>query len=193
MKIYTKTGDTGQTGLPGGLRVSKDHLIINAVGSVDELNSILGLVRAGGLDDDVEKLLASVQNDLFDLGARVAMCLAPSDRTPVLSPERAGELEKAIDVWQDELPALTSFILPDGSEQSCRLQFARAVCRRAERQVVTLRSGVPESDGGGGASTISLDGELIYLNRLSDLLFVAARLVNRRLGQAETLWQPAKP
>ena len=189
MKIYTKTGDNGQTGLPGGLRVPKDHQVINAVGSVDELNSILGLVRSGGLDDDVEQLLAAVQNDLFDLGARVAMCMAPSDKTPLLADERSRALEEAIDRWQEELPALTSFILPDGSEQGCRLQFARSVCRRAERNIVTLRSGVSEA---GESTSVSLDGELIYLNRLSDLLFVAARLVNRRLGQPETLWQPAK-
>ncbi len=208
MKIYTKTGDEGQTGLPGGLRVSKDHQVVEVCGTVDELNSMLGLVRAGDIPEDVGEVLAGIQTDLFDLCGRVAMCLAPESgavkpKLPELLTERIAIMERAIDRWQEQLPPLTMFILPDGGVDGCRVHLGRAICRRAERQLVSLQSllsgnelsgeNTGEADPATHESGIQmLDIEQVFLNRLSDLLFVAARLVNQHLGRTETLWTPAK-
>ena len=180
MKIYTKTGDAGETGLLGGVRVSKSHLAIEVCGTLDELNSMLGLVRSGELPAELNKTLLRIQNDLFDLGGRIAACLGETSRVPGFDENRFAFLEQRIDSIQAELEPLTQFILPDGSATGCRLHLARAVCRRAERCLVSL---------GEMELKIQLDSELIYLNRLSDFLFVAARWVNQLAGQPETGWQ----
>ena len=185
MKIYTKTGDKGETGLLGGVRVSKSHLAIRVCGSLDEANSLVGLVRAELTQkhlpkpDTVEPLLVQLQHDLFDLGSRVAACLGETSRVPEFPVARAVELEQAIDQFQLDLPPLTSFILPSGTKAGATIHLARSVCRRAERELVELTQTELKLD---------LANELIYLNRLGDLLFVVARLVNQRDGQSETAW-----
>jgi len=190
MKIYTKTGDKGETGLLGGVRVSKSHLAISACGALDETNSILGVVGSAlrthsakkvapvGFDD-VDQVLTQIQNDLFDIGSRVAACLGDSKQAVDFSETRAQELEQEIDRFESELPALTAFILPGGNQIGSSLHLARSVCRRAERTMVSLtESGIEQQ----------LGRELIYLNRLGDLLFVLARVANVRSGIAETKW-----
>jgi cob(I)alamin adenosyltransferase len=179
MKIYTKTGDSGDTGLPGGGHVPKDAAATAVFGNVDELNTVLGLARAAGLPDDVDRLLDRIQSELFDLGAEVARMGAKSDSACRIDAADVRNLEQAIDQFDAEPPPLRNFILPGGTAAAAELHFARAVCRRAERSLVGLMRGVPE-----------LSQEiLIYLNRLSDLLFVLARLVNFRAGRAETIWR----
>lgn len=179
MKIYTKTGDGGETGLLGGIRVGKDHICIEVCGSLDELNSMIGLFRSGEIGEEVNSILLRVQNDLFDVGGRVAACLGESSQAPGFDATRSKFLETMIDQLQAELPELKQFILPDGSESGCRLHLARAICRRAERNLVALRQLNLEFD---------LQLELVYLNRLSDFLFVAARFVNLQANQQETPW-----
>ena len=179
MKIYTKTGDKGETGLLGGIRVSKSHLAIKTCGALDEANSFIGLVRAESVPDDVEALLTRIQHDLFDLGSNIAACLGESKRPPEFPDKRITELEVAIDLFDNELPPLEAFILPSGSRAGSTLHLARSVCRRAERDAVELiDSGI---DG-------TLSNEIIYLNRLGDLLFVLARVVNLRANCPETKW-----
>lgn len=180
MKIYTKTGDEGETGLLGGTRVGKDHVRVAAYGEVDETNALLGLVRARTEDDGLRRLLADVQRDLFALGAQLA------DPTARVTAKRAKaavtetsvrRLERAIDARERKLPALTAFILPGGSDTGALLHLARTVCRRAERSVVSL------------ARTAAVDPRIVvYLNRLSDLLFVLARSENHRRGEVEERW-----
>lgn len=180
MKIYTKTGDEGLTGLVDGSRVPKDALRVAAYGDVDELNALLGLVRAHGLDSDSQALLATIQRDLFAIGAQLA---DPKARVAERRAKAAVEdgqiqaLEQAIDAREAELPPLRAFILPSGAVAGALLHVARTVCRRAERTVVTLQREA-------GVETRLL----VYLNRLSDLLFVMARHVNRRAGQPEDTW-----
>jgi cob(I)alamin adenosyltransferase len=181
MKIYTRTGDQGETGLFGGGRVPKDHPRVAAYGDIDELSAAIGAIRAtepSGLFDDV---LQSVQRDLFSIGghlatpdpARVKKALEKA----ALSPARVAEFERAIDQADQELPPLRAFVLPAGTPKSCALHVARTVCRRAERSVVSLarQDQVPELF-------------LIYLNRLSDLLFTLARLANHRAGVSDVSW-----
>lgn len=173
MKIYTRTGDTGQTALFGGKRVGKDDARIEAYGTVDELNSFIGLARAGWPESPLDGELEKIQNDLFDVGAQLA---APGqDRFTGADPRRIGELESAIDHAEKELVPLTNFILPGGSMAAAHLHVARTVCRRAERIVVSLGAETPP-------------GTVVYLNRLSDFLFVAARFVNARLDTSDVLW-----
>ncbi len=187
MKIYTKTGDKGETGLLGGVRVSKSHLAINVCGSLDEANSFLGLVRAelrlgelsADLFDQLEPVFVRLQHDLFDLGSRVAACLGESKKIPEFPVSRSVEIEEAIDQFQSELPALTAFILPSGNRAGATLHLARSVCRRAERDLVELMNEELKMD---------LSSELVYLNRLGDLLFVLARFVNQSGGDIETSW-----
>ena len=179
-RIYTKTGDKGTTALGSGKRVRKDHPRIEACGDVDELNAVLGLVVAGGLDGEASDLLRSVQNDLFDLGADLTVPAARvSGRAPLrVTPDYIAPLEAAIDRHNAALSPLRSFVLPGGTTASAWLHLARTVCRRAERRLVTLsrREAVnPHA--------------IIYLNRLSDLLFVLARRANDG-GKSEPLWQP---
>ena len=171
MKIYTRTGDKGETSLFGGSRVSKNDPRIEAYGTIDELNSHLGLCRTASADAE----LARVQSDLFDIGAFLA---APnSDRFPSVGAGRIEDLERAIDAMESELKPLKTFIVPGGSESAARLHVARTVCRRAERRVLALDEDSPEM-----LTTIA------YLNRLSDFLFVAARFANHRAGVADTPW-----
>jgi cob(I)alamin adenosyltransferase len=181
MKIYTRTGDQGDTGLFGGGRVAKDHPRVAAYGDVDELNSMLGVVRATEPRDFFDSLFESVQRDLFSIGGQlsapdpgpVAKTLAKAD----LSSERVRELERVIDEADQELPPLKAFVLPAGAPKAAALHLARTVCRRAERSVVHLAqaSGVPP-------------GFIVYLNRLSDLLFTLARLANHRSGTGDVTW-----
>ena len=179
MKIYTKTGDQGETGLIGGIRVSKSHSAIKVCGSIDEINSFIGLARVENRSESLNLLLTQIQHDLFDLGSRVAACLSSSDRIPDFPPERVAELERAIDQYDEELAPLKAFILPGGGRTGGTLHLARSVCRRAERQLVELINSETKTD---------LSLELIYLNRLGDLLFVLARYTNQLDRCPETEW-----
>ena len=179
MKIYTKTGDAGETSLFDNSRVSKADARVDAYGEVDELNACLGAARAAGVDLDVAGELEAIQKDLFAVGARLA---DPSSRIAgrvtkaAVSDEQIERLEQTIDRFEGELPALRRFILPGGSPAGARLHLARTVCRRAERRVIGLGPGSVEPN------------VIVYLNRLSDLLFVMARAVNQRAGVPETEW-----
>ena len=180
MKIYTKTGDKGDTSLFGGQRVPKDALRIEAYGTVDELNSLLGVALADNAEPLVDKVLGHVQRELFDLGADLATPRS-NDRKQIkrIEPRDAHALEKYIDNLETHLRPLRAFILPGGSPVAAWLHYARTVCRRAERAVVRLSR---NEDIG--------EGITVYLNRLSDLLFVLARYANHAAGVAETKWKP---
>ncbi len=172
-RIYTRTGDTGQTGLSDGSRVSKADLRVEAYGTVDELNSWLGLVIAQCDHEDIGETLTRIQSELFDIGAQLA-AEDPKYRAqmPIIHVEQITQLEQWIDAFEQELEPLRLFILPGGNLCAAHIHNARAVCRRAERRLVALM----QEDS-------SLPGELLrYLNRLSDLLFVLARVQNRRHG-----------
>lgn len=184
MKIYTKTGDEGETGLFGGGRVSKASPRVWAYGEVDELNSVLGLARTTPIDEHVDATLARVQSELFDLGAELARTpgLAEKGRAdkgliPEIDEEAVVRLENAIDAAEAELAPLQNFVLPGGCLAAAHFHLARTVCRRAERRVVAL-----ESEDAPRAVVVR------YLNRLSDLLFVLARLANHRAGVADVPW-----
>lgn len=181
-RIYTKTGDTGETGLGDGTRVPKDHPRVAAYGTVDELNALLGLLRINseGVGREVLDLLACVQNDLFDLGADLCVPEKESQRVLRVRPEQAERLERAIDRLNERLQPLNSFVLPGGSPAGAWCHLARTVCRRAERDVVTLARQEPVNPH-----------VVVYLNRLSDLLFVLARVCNRD-GQDDVLWAPGQ-
>ena len=179
MKIYTKTGDKGDTSLFGGQRVPKDALRIEAYGTVDELNSLLGVARADNTGSLVDKVLGHVQSELFDLGADLATPRSNHKKQiKRIEPRDAHALEKYIDSLETHLKPLRAFVLPGGSPVAARLHFARTVCRRAERVVVRLSR---NEDIGKGIT--------VYLNRLSDLLFVLARYANHVAGVAETKWK----
>lgn len=181
VRVYTRTGDAGETGLLGEARVRKTDPRIEMVGSLDELNACLGLAAAAVADAGVAGTLAGLQRDLFALGARVADVRPAGHRDAggcaALPAEAVANLERLIDQAESELPRLARFILPGGTEAGARLHLARSVCRRAERRAVSLagQEAVPSA-------------VLAYLNRLSDLLFVLARLVNHRAGVAEPEW-----
>lgn len=180
MKIYTKAGDGGETGLGDGTRVPKDALRVAAYGDVDELNAAVGLARAEGLASEDDALLHEIQRALFALGAQLADPRARlRDKTAkvALGSDDIGLLEQAIDAREPELEPLRSFILPGGCRAGALLHLARTVCRRAERTSVAL------------ARAEGLEPGLVtYLNRLSDLLFVMARHANRRAGRADVPW-----
>jgi cob(I)alamin adenosyltransferase len=181
VKIYTKTGDTGETALFGGGRVSKDHLRTSAYGDVDELNSAVGVARATAPVDAFDELLDGIQRDLFAIGGRLATPkpekVAKAIAKAVLPPERVALLERVMDDAELELPELRAFVLPGGTPKAAALHLARTVCRRAERSVVRL------------ARVEEAPAEiLVYLNRLSDLLFTLARLANHRAGTGDTTW-----
>lgn len=183
MKIYTKTGDTGETSLYGGQRVSKADLRVDVYGTIDEANALLGVARASGAPADVDALLVQIQSELFVLGSELA---CPPERVGTLRLSLLGaaeveRLEAAIDRFEAELRPLRSFVLPAGSPASAALHHARAVCRRAERLLVALARDP--------ASSVR-DVPVVYLNRLSDLLFVMARLANARAGVPDVLWAP---
>ena len=179
MKIYTKTGDTGETSLFDNTRVSKADPRVDAYGEVDEVNACLGAARAAGVDADLSALIESLQRDLFALGARLAdpsARIAERVTKATIGTVDVERLEGAIDRLEDGLPPLRRFILPGGSPAGSLLHLARTVCRRAERRVIGL-----------GADAVE-PIVVVYLNRLSDLLFVIARSANHRSGVAETEW-----
>jgi cob(I)alamin adenosyltransferase len=179
VKIYTKTGDAGETGLFGGARISKASARVEAYGDVDELNSVLGVARAEGTPDDaLDVLLGGIQSRLFDLGAEIANAKGKDLGIPLVAEDDVVHLEDAIDRAEEDLAPLRTFVLPGGTRLSAHLHLARTVCRRAERRIVAL-----------GAAEGPLRGEVIrYLNRLSDLLFVLARHANHRAGVADVPW-----
>jgi cob(I)alamin adenosyltransferase len=192
-KIYTRTGDSGSTGLGDGQRRGKDDARVAAYGAVDETNSAIGVARVAtvvAVDQDlaaIDRVLTRVQNDLFDLGADLCMPgekdidSAKAKRLPLrIAPSQVDALEKAIDELNDDLQPLSSFVLPGGSPAAAALHLARAICRRAERDMVALSRIDGEEVG---------ETALAYINRLSDYLFVAARYANRR-GETDVLWVP---
>jgi cob(I)alamin adenosyltransferase len=177
MKIYTRTGDEGETGLWGGMRVAKDAPRVQAYGTVDECNAAIGVARAAGVDADLDALLARVQNDLFVVGADLA---TPGEAAniPRIGADAVQALEQAIDELEAQLAPLRQFILPGGVASAAYLHLARTICRRAERWVVTL------------SRSESVNPQItIYLNRLSDLLFVAARYANASAGVPDVPWE----
>src|SRR5215211_6443174 len=181
MKIYTRTGDQGDTGLFGGGRVPKDHPRVAAYGDIDELNSTIGLVRASAEAGFYDELLESIQRDLFSIGGHLATPdperVAKALEKAALSPARVSEFEQVMDEAERELAPLRAFVLPAGSAKAAALHMGRTVCRRAERSVVHLSQSndVPELF-------------IVYLNRLSDLLFTLARLANHRGGLNDVTW-----
>jgi cob(I)alamin adenosyltransferase len=182
-RIYTRTGDRGETGLFGGGRVHKSHPRVEAYGDVDELNAAIGVALAALAEPEVREKLASVQPDLFAIGAHLATPRAPGGEPhphlPALPQGRATEFEGWIDQADSELPALHAFILPGGAPGAAALHLARTICRRAERRIIALDA------------LESVEPEIVvYLNRLSDLLFQFARLANHRAGVADLLWAP---
>jgi len=179
MKIYTKTGDEGQTGLFGGPRVRKDDLRIETYGTVDELNAVLGLARTESLPLDMLDLLGRIQSQLFDVGAELATPDPAAHGLVGVDQASIQRLEDEIDRYEADLAPLKMFILPGGTRGAALLHLARTVCRRAERRLVTLQA----------ESAAPISGLLvIYLNRLSDLLFVLARAANADAGQADVPW-----
>lgn len=183
MKIYTRTGDEGETSLFAGGRVSKAHLRLHTYGTVDELNSILGVVLAAGVEAEIETALQRVQAELFVVGADLATPLeAEAKWLTRVTADMIEYLEREIDAWESQLPPLKNFILPGGCMAGALLHQARTICRRAERWLVTLKTSEPVNEE-----------VLRYLNRLSDWLFVLARYANYRAGQSESAWQsPAR-
>jgi cob(I)alamin adenosyltransferase len=176
-KITTRTGDSGETGLGDGARVPKDSARVHALGDIDELNSALGLVLAEEVPEALREALGEVQHDLFDLGGELSI---PGHA--LLRAAQVERLERQLEAWNADLPALKEFILPGGSRAAAAAHLARTVCRRAERSVVTLA----KSETGG--AQVSIDARR-YLNRLSDLLFVAGRVLNRHAGRGDVQWR----
>lgn len=179
MKIYTRTGDRGSTGLFGGPRVSKDDARIEAYGTVDELNAALGMVRNAGVGEVIDHQLEQIQHELFAMGAELATPDPEKHGTRVLNAAHTRRLEQWIDEHEKVLDPLANFILPSGNDGACALHLARGICRRAERRIVTLFQ-IPDQN-------VSED-LAVYLNRLSDLLFVLSRAVNHLAGDSEVTW-----
>lgn len=171
-KIYTRTGDTGDTGKADGSRVSKDDGLIHAQGDIDELNSFIGLLASQVDDHAIDELILNIQHDLFNMGAEISLSQA------FITAENVVYLEQQLDHYNADLPPLKEFILPGGGEAASLCHVVRAVCRRAERSLVTLQHG--KSTG---------SESLAYINRLSDLLFVLARVLTRNAGKKEVYWQ----
>lgn len=181
-KIYTRTGDRGETGLLGGSRVPKAHPRVEAYGAIDELNAAIGWARGQVGDADIRDRLGAIQPDLFTIGAHLAAPPAAPQRLPRLphlEPDRVPLLEQWIDQADAELPELRHFVLPGGAPAGAALHLARTICRRAERRLVRLAA-EEEVD----------EGFVVYLNRLSDLLFMLARLASHRAGTPEPEWNP---
>ncbi len=176
-KIYTRTGDAGETGLGDGTRVPKDSLRVHALGEIDELNSTIGVLLAEDLPEGIRAALSGVQHDLFDLGGEVCI---PGHAA--MGEEQVARLETILDSFNRDLPPLKEFILPGGTRPAGLAHLARTVCRRAERALVALARAEPVGDAARK-----------YLNRLSDLLFVLGRTLNRAGGGSDVLWQPRKP
>ena len=179
MKIYTKTGDDGNTGLQGNLRISKSHPRIISYGTVDEANAALGVVLSNSIDEDIKKILIEIQNDLFLVGADLSNPNL-NDLKNRVSLSSVEKLESYIDQFEEELPLLTNFILPGGNAAAAQIHYTRTIIRRAETLVVQLS----EKD--------EINSNCIrYLNRLSDLFFVLGRVVNKRNGVSDTVWKPS--
>ena len=178
MKIYTRTGDEGTTGLIGGTRVSKSDLRLNAYGTIDELNAVLGTARGLDLPPRCDEILQKLQNQMFNLGAELATPTVNQQSTALLDDSVINALESWIDELQEQLPPLTAFILPAGTPGAATLHLARCVCRRAEREIVAL------------AQVSTVRGLVLkYINRVSDLLFVLARTANAAAGVADVEWE----
>lgn len=184
MKIYTGTGDSGQTGLFGGQRVPKNEIRVEAYGTVDETSAVLGVAAAYVSDDELKAVVLRLQSELFTVGADLATPYEREEKAgkplvPRIAPEHSVALENLIDKYEAELTPLKQFIVPGGDKGAAFLHQARAVARRAERHTVSLYQTAPDS----------MNGELLrYLNRLADLLFVLARAANRRAGVGDVLW-----
>ena len=177
MKIYTRTGDQGSTSLFGNQRVPKNDLRINAYGTIDELNALLGLVLAEDVPKNVNEVVLKLQNQMFDLGAELATPDSQRKSTEIIQPSDVEQQEVLIDMFEQQLAPLTSFILPGGTKAAATLHLARSVCRRAEREIVAL------------AQTASIrDVVLEFVNRTSDLLFVLARTANREAVSGDIPW-----
>jgi cob(I)alamin adenosyltransferase len=179
MKIYTKTGDAGQTGLLAGQRVAKDHPRVEAYGTADELNATLGMARALGLAPDLDAVIERVQNELFHLGSQLAASDPAVLPIPLITGLHVTTLEGDIDHFEQTLPPLDAFILPAGAPAAAALHMARTICRRAERRVVTLAA-LPDE--------LVSETVIRYLNRLGDFLFVAARAANAHSGVGDVAW-----
>jgi cob(I)alamin adenosyltransferase len=171
-KIYTRTGDKGTTGLGDGTRVAKDHLRVQAMGDVDELNSVIGIMLTESVSESVRAELMLIQHDLFNLGGELCM-----PGYTMVKVERVTALEQILDAWNESLAPLKEFILPGGSKAAAYCHLARTVCRRAERTMHTLNAQEPLTE-------VSLQ----YVNRLSDLLFVLCRILNQEAGVPDVLW-----
>jgi len=180
LKIYTKTGDAGDTGLQGGKRISKSSVRIRSYGNVDEVNSVIGLVLSHKIDQDVEELLKKIQNELFVLGSDLSNPDMDVKQNRI-SKNMIEELEKKIDEYEKELPPLSNFILPGGANSASLVHLARTVTRRAETNLVLLSK----------KEKINTECQ-VYLNRLSDLLFVIARVLNKRSKIPDIIWEPKK-
>ena len=178
MKIYTKTGDDGNTGLQGDFRISKSHPRIIAYGTVDEANAAIGIVLTNSLDDDVSQLLSQIQNDLFLLGSDLSNQNL-NDLKNRVSLDMIEKIERSIDTFESELPPITNFILPGGNIAAAQIHQVRTIVRRAETLVVKL-SDKDEINS----------NSIKYLNRLSDLMFVMGRLINKRNGVEDIIWKP---
>jgi cob(I)alamin adenosyltransferase len=179
MKIYTKKGDAGETGLYGNVRVPKDDARIETYGTFDELNAILGYVRAqGDLPKSTDATLLRIQNELFQLGAELATPRGKSSGVTLIDAGRITELEKEIDAMEEKLQPLKTFILPGGSKSSALLHFARTICRRGERALISLNR-----------AELQRPEVLQYINRLSDHLFVCARFVNHSQKVTDVAWK----
>lgn len=182
-KIYTKTGDDGTSGLIGGTRVEKFDDRLEAYGTIDELNSWLGLIRTGSLEMEVDTILGFIQNKLFDFGSHLATDkqLAKEPEILICTTDDIERIEREIDRMQQQLPALKHFILPGGSPTAANCHIARTVCRRAERRMTLV-----------GKREHVQQHVLIFVNRLSDYLFVLARYINLKSGYKETIWTRSK-
>jgi cob(I)alamin adenosyltransferase len=180
MKIYTRHGDTGETGLLSGVRVWKNSPRLDVIGTLDELNATLGLLRSERLPEQTDRLLEQLQNELFDAGTELAAASPAESPCPAISARHIQEIEATIDQYDAKLPPLTGFVLPGGVRSAAMFHVARTICRRAERQLAAL---------------VQLDRQavspsmLAYINRLSDLLFVLARLSNAQAGVADMPWK----
>ena len=172
-KLYTRTGDDGTSGLSGGDRIPKNHQRMHAMGSIDELNSVIGLMICKLRDEEITNIYIGVQHDLFNIGGEISM---PGHSFIVES--KIADLEMLIDRFNESVEPLKDFILPGGSEAACICHIARATARRAERDIITLHQ----------HDTVS-DTTRRYINRLSDLLFATARIINQRLGRPDVLWK----
>ena len=183
MKIYTRTGDDGSTGLFGGPRVAKDDARIEASGTVDELNAAIGVVRSSGVGAEIDAQLETIQSELFSIGAELATPDPDQHQMRIIGEPHIQRLEHWIDHHQQGLPELKQFILPVGNQATTTMHLARSICRRAERRVIALSGDLQETN-----TPISND-LIVYLNRLSDLMFVFARVINQSAGDNETVWQ----